>query len=260
MILDKIVLDTRKRVEQLKKEISVLDMKNQAEAMDAKTGFPFYNALKKEHISFICEVKKASPSKGIIATDFDYVQIAKDYQAAGADAISVLTEPNFFLGSPLYLQEIRAAVDLPIIMKDFVIDSYQIHKAKVIGADAVLLICSILDKQRLSEYIRLSKSLGLATLVEAHTQEEVLLAVECGAKIIGVNNRNLNNFEIDFSNSINLRKLVPQNTVFVAESGIKTRADIEKLEQSSVNAVLIGETLMRSQDKAGMLAQLRGQI
>lgn len=260
MILDKIVLDTRTRVEQLKKEISVVDMKSQAEAMDVKTGFPFYHALKKEHISFICEVKKASPSKGVIATDFDYVQIAKDYQAAGADAISVLTEPNFFLGSPQYLQEIRAAVDLPIIMKDFVIDSYQIHKAKVIGANAVLLICSILDRQRLTEYIRLANSLGLASLVEAHTKEEVLLAVECGAKIIGVNNRNLNNFEIDFNNSINLRKLVPENTVFVAESGIKTRDDIEKLEENGVNAVLIGETLMRSEDKANMLAQLRGQI
>ena len=260
MILDKITLKTRKRVAALKKRIPAQELQQKAASLAEPAGdFPFYQALKQPGMSVICEVKKASPSKGVIAEDFDYLQIAKDYQSAGADALSVLTEPDFFQGSIDYLQEIKQNVSIPILMKDFIIDSYQIYLARVIGADAVLLICSLLDRATLSAYLELCKKLQLSALVETHDADEVQKALAADAKIIGVNNRNLHTFEVDFQNSLRLRELVPAHIPFVAESGIRTRDDFKALEQANVSAVLIGETLMRSENKRQALSGLRGQ-
>lgn len=220
--------------------------------------FVFEGVLKKAGISFICEVKKASPSKGIIAEDFPYVEIAKEYEAAGADCLSVLTEPKYFLGCDRYLSEIRQAVGIPILRKDFTVDAYQIYQAKVIGADAVLLICSLLDIGFIEECIGICDELGMTALVETHDEEEISRAVKAGARVIGVNNRNLKNFSVDIGNSARLRESVPEGILFVAESGIKSREDVEVFEQEHADAVLVGETLMRSGDKKKMLAYLRG--
>lgn len=259
MILDKIVASTRKRVEQEKKRQSPKEIKAQALAIEGRTDFPFEKMLHAEGISFICEVKKASPSKGVIAQDFPYLDIAREYEGAGAGAISVLTEPEFFQGSPEYLREIRQAVKLPLLRKDFIIDEYQIYQAKILGADAALLICAILDAAKLKEYIKLCDQLGLSALVEAHDEAEMQQAIISGARIIGVNNRNLKDFTVDIENSIRLREKAPSTVAFVAESGIQTRQDVKRLEAARVNAALIGETLMRSPDKKAMLDELRGK-
>lgn len=259
MILDDIVAKTRIRVQKDKEAVSEAQMMEQAEQTTSKLPpFAFEQALKQKDIGFICEVKKASPSKGVIAEDFPYVQIAKDYERSGAACISVLTEPDFFQGRNEYLTEIRQEVQIPIIRKDFVIDAYQIYQAKVIGADAVLLICAILDTETIRQYIKICDGLGLSALVEAHDEEEIASAMDAGARLIGVNNRNLKNFTVDIHNSMNLRALVPEHILFVAESGIKTADDIRELRGAGVNGVLIGETLMRSTDKARILNQLRG--
>ena len=221
--------------------------------------FEFENALKKPDISFICECKKASPSKGIIAENFPYLQIAKEYEKAGADCISVLTEPKWFLGSDDYLQEIAYNVSVPCIRKDFTVDDYMIYEAKLLGAKAVLLICSILDKNQIKEYISVCDRLGLSALVEAHDEKEVITAVESGARIIGVNNRNLNDFSVDTGNSRKLRELVPDNILFVSESGVKSAEDINLLRKAGADAVLIGETLMKADNKTAKLAELRGK-
>lgn len=220
--------------------------------------FRFEKTLSGRDIRFICEVKKASPSKGLIAPDFPYVQIAKDYEAAGADCISVLTETDYFLGSDDYFREIRAQVELPMLRKDFTIDPYMIWQAKVMGADCVLLICAILQESELKEYLALCDSLGLTALVETHDEKEVQMAVRAGARVLGVNNRNLKTFEVDLTTSRRLRTLVPEEILFVAESGIQTAQDIDVLRQARVNGVLVGETLMRSPDKKAMLDALRG--
>lgn len=233
-------------------------MKKRAEALDANTGFPFRKALSGDEISFICEVKRASPSKGLIAPDFPYLDIAKDYERAGASAISCLTEPFWFKGRDEYLAEISNAVKIPVLRKDFTVDEYMIYQAKTLGASAVLLICSILSKEQLSEYLGIAHSLGLSALVEAHDEDEVRTALSVGAGIIGVNNRDLRTFTVDINNSARLRKLVPPEILFVSESGIKTAADIEALRSNGTNAVLIGETLMRSPDKKAALDELRG--
>ena len=209
-------------------------------------------------MSFICEVKKASPSKGIIAEDFPYVEIAKDYERSGASAISVLTEPQWFKGENAYLEEISKSVSIPLLRKDFTVCEYQIYEAKLIGSSAVLLICSLLDTETIRAWIKLCDKLGLSALVEAHTEEEVKSAVSAGARIIGVNNRNLRDFTVDITNSIRLRNLVPSEILFIAESGIKARADVAELENAGVNGVLIGETLMRSKNKKAMLDELKG--
>lgn len=258
MILDKIVASTRKRVAQEKERQSPKEIQVQALAMESRTDFPFEKMLHTDGISFICEVKKASPSKGVIAEDFPYLDIAREYEQAGAGAISVLTEPEFFQGSPRYLQEIRPAVKLPLLRKDFIIDEYQIYQAKILGADAALFICAILDAATLKEYIQLCDRLGLSALVEAHDEAEMQQAVAAGARVIGVNNRNLKDFTVDIENSVRLREKAPAAVAFVAESGIKTRQDVKRLEDSKVNAALIGETLMRSPDKKAMLDALRG--
>ena len=263
MILEQIAEKTKERVAQQKKIISLAECRARAEAVRAEkfpedAGNLFYNALAKPGISFICEVKKASPSKGVIAEHFPYVEIARDYEAAGADAISVLTEPYFFQGSNEYLKEIRANVLLPILRKDFTVDEYMIYEAKSIGADAVLLICSILSQEQLNEYRLLAKELGLAALVEAHDEREVEMALKAGAEIIGVNNRNLKDFTVDINNSLRLRQLVPDNILFVSESGMKTPQDIQRLRENGTDAVLVGETFMRSADKKVVLQTLRG--
>lgn len=220
---------------------------------------PFHEALSSKEMAFICEVKKASPSKGVIDEVFPYGKIAAEYEAAGAAAVSVLTEPYWFLGSDEYLKEIRKIIKVPILRKDFTVDPYQIYESKLLGADAILLICALMEESFLKECLQIAKQLGLSALVEAHTETEAEMAVNAGAEIIGVNNRNLKTLEVDLETSIRLRKLVPDSILFVSESGIKTAEDIKRLKSHSVNGVLIGETLMRSSDKKKMLSELRGE-
>ena len=284
MILDTIAEASRIRVGEAKEILSLEELKKMiygkegVKSFNSRIAFAFERALKDypiakervkskdnavterrvENVSFICEVKKASPSKGMISEDFPYLEIAKDYEKAGADAISVLTEPEYFKGDNKYLTEISGVVHIPVLRKDFTVDEYQIYEAKVIGADAVLLICSLLDTETLRKYIILCNELGLSALVEAHTEKEIHSAIAAGARVIGVNNRNLQTFEVDLNNSMKLRNLVPRDIIFVAESGIKTPKDIADLRGAGVNAVLIGETLMRSTNKKKILSELRG--
>ena len=225
-----------------------------------KGEFAFENALKKPGISFICECKKASPSKGLIAPDFPYLKIAKEYENAGADCISVLTEPKWFLGSDEYLREIASTVSIPCLRKDFTVDEYMIYEAKLLGASAVLLICSILDEAQIKEYINICDTLGLSALVETHTDDEVLIALKAGARILGVNNRNLKDFSVNTENSQRLRKLVPSDVLFVSESGVNSALDVANLCKIGADAVLIGETLMRAADKKSKLQELRGAL
>lgn len=267
MILEDIALRTKERVKEAKNIVSPIDMKKKAEDIYARQiealqgapySFKFYEALRKPGVSFICEVKKASPSKGLIAKDFPYVDIAKEYEAASADAISVLTEPYFFKGSNEYLMDISKNVSIPILRKDFTVDEYMIYEAKTIGAEAVLLICAILSDKQLKEYIDIAEDIGLSSLVEAHDEEEIKRALKAGAKIIGVNNRNLKDFTVDIENSVRLRKMVPKEVIFISESGMKAAGDIKRLRENGTNGVLIGETLMRSEDKKKTLSVLRG--
>lgn len=260
MILQEIAERTRQRVAEEKSAVPLSEMKKRALDISPDTGFPFKKALAAPDISFICEVKRASPSKGMIAEDFPYLDIARDYEAAGAASISCLTEPFWFKGSDRYLSEIAAAVKIPVLRKDFTVDEYMIYQAKTLGASAVLLICSILSREQIAEYLGIAHSLGLSALVEAHDEEEVRTAVSVGAGIIGVNNRDLKTFTVDINNSARLRKLVPPEILFVSESGIKTAADIRALRENGTNAVLIGETLMRSPDKKAALDELRGGV
>ena len=259
MILDEIAEKTRIRVAGAKQKISPEEMKQKALACETHREFPFEKELRKKGISFICEVKKASPSKGIIAEKFDYRSIAESYEEAGAGAISVLTEPEYFKGSIEYLKEIAEDVKIPLLRKDFTVDEYMIYEAKAAGASIVLLICAILDEETLKHYIEIADSLGLSALVEAHDEEEIQMALRAKARIIGVNNRNLKDFTVDIHNGIRLREKVPQDVLFVAESGIRTREDIEELEKAHVNGVLIGETFMRAENKKAMLAELKGE-
>ena len=252
MILDEIAAKTRERIEKRKQKIAPETIKAQAEKIaekekqQGKFTFPFEQALKKNGISFICEVKKASPSKGVIAEDFPYLAIAKEYEAAGASALSVLTEPYYFMGNDTYLKEIANQVQIPVLRKDFTVDEYMIYEAKVIGADAVLLICAILDDESLKKYMQIADSLGLSALVETHDEEEVKRAVAAGARLIGVNNRDLRNFTVDINNSLRLRNLVPEDITFVSESGIKGEKEIRELAMGKVDGVLIGEAMMRA--------------
>lgn len=258
MILETIAQANRERYEKIMQTVSLEEIKQKALAMEISSDFPFEKALKKSGISYICEVKKASPSKGIIAEDFPYVQIAKDYENAGASAISVLTEPQWFKGENRYLQEISQSVSIPLLRKDFTVCEYQIYEAKVIGASAVLLICALLDTDTIRRWIKLCDTLGLSALVEAHTEQEVYSALEAGARIVGVNNRNLKDFTVDLSTCTRLRALVPKDVLFVGESGIKTAQDVDELRKAGVNGILIGETLMRNPDKKKALEILNG--
>lgn len=260
MILEEIAAKTRERIEAEKRRLPLGELQAAVRDMESNTGFPFEKALTKPGMSFICEVKKASPSKGVIAEHFPYVEIGREYEIAGADAMSILTEPFYFQGSNEYLNAIRKEVSIPLLRKDFTVDEYMLYEAKQIGADAVLLICAILSQTQLEEYAGIARELGLSALVEAHDEQEIQMALKAGAKIIGVNNRNLKDFTVDISNSVRLRELVPREILFVSESGMKNRADIARLEENGTNAVLIGETFMRSSDKAGMLRELRGSV
>lgn len=256
-ILDRLAAYAQERVTAAKQNISVEELKERTLSLP-RGDFAFEKALKKDDIAFICECKKASPSKGVIAGDFPYLQIAKAYESAGADCISVLTEPKWFLGSDRYLQEIAAAVHIPCLRKDFTVDAYMLYEAKCLGAAAVLLICSILSEEQIKAYIQICDTLGLSALVEAHDEAEVKTALRCGARIIGVNNRNLKDFSVDTDNSRRLRRLIPKDVVFVSESGVKTPEDVQLLREVGADAVLIGETLMRAADKKQILNELRG--
>ena len=255
MILNKIAEATKVRVAKEKETKSLEQVKEEALNLPKGT-FSFERAIAKEGMTYICEVKKASPSKGVIAEKFPYLDIAKEYESAGAGCISVLTEPDFFQGDKKYLKEISQVVNLPLIRKDFVVDEYMIYDAKIHGASAVLLICSLLEEETIRNYIGICDSLGLSALVEAHDEKEVEKAIAAGARMIGVNNRDLKTFTVDIKNSERLRKLVPSDILFVAESGIKTAEDIRRLKASGVNGVLIGETFMRAENKEEMLREL----
>ena len=258
MILDKIIEATKIRVAQEKQAETPEAVKAAALALPSDTGFPFEAALRQQDFNFICEVKKASPSKGIIAEHFPYLDIAKEYEIAGAAAISVLTEPDFFKGDKKYLQEIASTVKIPVLRKDFIIDEYQIYQAKVWGASAILLICACLDVPTLTKFRELADSLGLSSLVEAHDEQEVQMAIDCGARIIGVNNRNLKDFTVDVQNSVRLRNLVEDDVIFVSESGLETPEDIQVLRDNNIGVALMGETFMRSPNKVEKLAYLYG--
>lgn len=262
-ILNEIAARTKERIAEEKFKFplrELISQQNSDLAKHAEEKISFLEALKKPGMSYICEVKKASPSKGLIAPDFPYLDIAKEYEQAGASAISCLTEPFYFQGTDRYLQEISQAVNIPVLRKDFTVDEYMIYQAKAFGASAVLLICAILDNSQLKAFGELAQELGLDALVEAHDQWEVDRALNLGAKIVGVNNRNLHDFTVDMGNSIRLRNMAPADTVFVSESGIKTAEDIRILYENKVDAVLIGETLMRSPDKKAALGALNAEI
>ncbi len=257
-ILEKLVTATQKRMEKDLGLIGFEEMIIKAQANISRP-FIFEENLKKEGIHFICEVKKASPSKGVLSVDFPYLDIAKAYENAGASCISVLTETDYFLGSDAYLTAIKNKVSTPLLRKDFTIHAYQIYQARAIGADAILLICALLNTAQIREFIALSDSLGLSSVVEAHTEEELESAIHAGARIIGVNNRNLKDFSIDLQNSISLRQKVnDKETIFIAESGIHSHQDVQKLSAHNINVFLVGESLMRSNDKKQMLDSLRG--
>lgn len=258
-ILDKLANHAKERVNLAKQSLSLQDIKKQAFSL-SKGNFEFERALKNADFAFICECKKASPSKGIIAEDFDYLNIAKEYEKAGANCISVLTEPKWFLGSDKYLKEITQNVSIPCIRKDFTVDEYMIYEAKILGAKAILLICSILSGEQIKSYIKICDDLGLSALVEAHNEDEIKTAINSGARIIGVNNRNLKDFTVDTKNSENLRKLVPKDIIFIAESGITNAQDIKNLKNNNVNGVLIGETLMKAQNKQQKLLELKSML
>lgn len=256
-ILEQLAEHAAYRTEQAKKKMSPVEIRNQALFME-KGDFSFEKALQKPGLSFICECKKASPSKGLIAPEFPYLEIAREYEDAGADAVSVLTEPKWFLGSDAYLREIASAVSIPCLRKDFTVDEYMIYEAKLLGASAVLLICSILSEEQIREYLAVCDTLGLSALVEAHDEAEVDMALAAGARIIGVNNRNLKDFTVDTENSRRLRERIPGDILFVSESGVSGQEDVKRLGQIGADAVLVGEALMRAPDKKRMLLELRG--
>ena len=256
-ILEELANYSRLRAETDKQKISLEEIKIVAQNSTLANGENFISALRRQDLSFICEVKKASPSKGIIAENFPYVEIAREYETAGADCISCLTEPKYFLGSDKIFSEIRAEVSTPMLRKDFTVDEYQIYQAKTMGADAVLLICAILNTAEIEKFLSICNDLKICAIVETHDEKEIKSALSAGAEIIGVNNRNLKNFTVDFETAARLREVIPPEKIFVAESGVKTPADISTLKKIGADAVLIGETLMRAENKKAALEKLR---
>ena len=256
-VLDALAAHARERVEEKKRKLPLAELKRQLRDREARSGFPFEAALREPGLSVIAEVKKASPSKGVIAEHFPYLEIAKAYEAAGASCISVLTEPKWFLGDDRYLREIAASVSLPCIRKDFTVDPYLIYEARELGASAVLLICALLGRSELEEYLGIAEELGLSALVEAHDEEEVGRAAEVGARVIGVNNRDLKSFTVNMENSLRLRAAAPDNCIFIAESGVRTPDDTRALRTVGVDGILVGEALMRVENKAELLQALR---
>lgn len=256
-ILETLAAGAARRVAAAKERVPLREMIVRAEALPAGTGFPFEAALAGPELAFICEVKKASPSKGLIASDFPYLEIARDYAAAGAAAVSCLTEPDYFLGSDAILKAITGTVATPVLRKDFTVDVYQIYEAKCLGASAVLLIAALLDEKKLSRGIEIADGLGLSALVEAHDAAQIETALTAGARVIGVNNRNLRTFEVDFDNALRLREKIPTDKLYVSESGVKRAADVAKLNAIGVDAALVGETLMRADDRQAALRALK---
>ena len=256
-MLEEIVEKTKERLTESKESKSLDQLKEEVQKLEINQDFPFKKALSEDEISIIAEVKRASPSKGLIAEDFDYLTIAKEYEEAGASAISILTEPYFFKGSNDYLKEISQCVSIPTLRKDFIIDEYMIWEAKALGASAVLLIVSILSIVELKKFLDLAHDLGLSAIVETHDGDEIRTALNVGAEIIGVNNRDLTDFTVNIENSISLRRCVSGDVIFISESGIKTPEDVRKLKENDVDAVLIGETLMKSDDKKSMILELK---
>lgn len=256
-ILNEIADFVRERIGIMKEIFPTEKLKKDAEALP-KADFEFEKALKEEGISFICEIKRASPSKGLIAENFPYLDIAIDYEKAGATAVSCLTETSYFKGQDKYLEDISKEISIPILRKDFFIDEHMVYEAKILGASAILLICAILSDDELKKFFDIANNLGLSAIFEVHDEAELKRALNCGARIIGVNNRNLKTFELELNTSINLRKLVPNDVIFISESGIKTREDVKLLEENNVNAVLIGETLMRAKNKKEIIGHLKG--
>lgn len=259
-ILDQIAEYARDRVARAKAQLPQRELEALARRRrEGARPFAFEFALRKRELAFICECKKASPSKGVMAEDYPYLDIAREYEAAGADAISVLTEPKWFLGSEAHLQEIAGAVSTPCLRKDFVVDDYMIYEGAALGASAVLLICALLDAPRLRDGLALCRDLGLSALVETRDAAQIETALDCGARVVGVNNRNLADFTVDSGHAASLRSLVPAEAVFVAESGVSGAADAAALRSAGVNAVLVGEAMMRAADKRAKLAELRGE-
>ena len=258
MILDDIIAKQKTRIENEKKEKDIETLKQEVLSLPSSKNFFFENSLKNKDFAFICEIKKASPSKGVIVEDFPYTDIAQEYEKAGASAISILTEPHFFKGNDKYLKDVADIVNIPVLRKDFIIDEYQIYQAKLIGADAVLLICAVLDESTLKKFINIATSLKLSCLVETHNEEEIKKALNCNAKIIGINNRDLKTFTVDINTSLKLRKFIPENKILISESGIKTAQDIKMLKDAGFNGALIGESMMLSKDKKQFLSELRG--
>ena len=258
MILDDIIAKQKTRIENEKKEKDIETLKQEVLSLPSSKNFFFENSLKNKDFAFICEIKKASPSKGVIVEDFPYTDISQEYEKAGASAISVLTEPHFFKGNDKYLKDVADIVNIPVLRKDFIIDEYQIYQAKLIGADAVLLICAVLDESTLKKFINIATSLKLSCLVETHNEEEIKKALSCNAKIIGINNRDLKTFTVDINTSLKLRKFIPENKILISESGIKTAQDIKMLKDAGFNGALIGESMMLSKDKKQFLSELRG--
>lgn len=254
-ILEEIANATRLRVAEAKKRVPMERIQEEAE--EAAPAADFYSALRAPGLSFICEIKKASPSKGLISPDFPYLDLAQQYEEGGAAAISCLTEPQWFLGSDAVFREIRRMIPLPMLRKDFTVDPYQIYEARAMGAAAVLLICALLDEKTLAEYIGLAASLGMAALVEAHDAGEIRKAAAAGAGIIGVNNRNLHDFSVSFDNAARLREEIPENALYVAESGVSSKKDVETLRSVGADAVLMGEVLMRAEDPRALLEEMR---
>lgn len=257
MILDDIIAKQKERIKKEKEEKSFDVIKREAEEIALLENFVFEDSLKNKDFAFICEIKKASPSKGVIVENFPYIDIAKEYEKAGASAISVLTEPNFFKGNDKYLQEVARTVKIPVLRKDFIIDEYQIYQAKLIGAAAVLLICGVLEEKTLKSFLNTAKSLKLSCLVETHNEDEIKKVLNVGAEIVGINNRDLKTFTVDINTSLKLRKYVPEDKIIISESGIKTAEDIKVLKQAGFNAALIGESMMRSKNKRQFISQLK---
>ncbi len=256
MILDELAAYAKKRVAAAKERLPLEALREQAKSLP-KGSFRFEETLKKPGLSFICEIKKASPSKGVISPDFPYLEIARSYQEAEADCISVLTEPKWFLGSDKIFREVRETVSCPMIRKDFTVDEYQLYEARLLGADAVLLICALLPTETVAEYLEICNSLGLTALVETHDENEIASAAAAGARVIGVNNRNLKNFSVDFGNAARLREKIPETALFVAESGVASADDVKKLRSAGADAVLVGEYLMRSPHPRATLTAMR---
>lgn len=258
-ILDKLADTARERYAERRRAVTIDTVKSQALEL-TRGGFEFENAINKNGLSFICEVKRASPSKGLISPDFPYLQIAREYERGGAAAISVLTEPSGFMGRDEYLQQIASQVNVPVLRKDFTVDEYQIYEAKLLGAAAVLLICSILSECQIHEYICICDSLGMSALVEAHSAQEIRTAVNAGARVIGVNNRDLTDFSVSTSHSAKLRALVPEGIAFVSESGVKSLDDVRAVKRAGADAVLIGEALMRADNRVELLLKMRNCV